>query len=72
MEVEQILDQPADKRAGIRKETFLKGKQKQLEDVIVFITNIIALGRFWVKVNDDYSPIILNILMDIANLLSST
>ena len=67
-----MLDQPADKRAGIRKEAFLKGKQKQLEDVIVFITNIIALGRFWVKVNDDYSPIILNILMDIADLLSST
>jgi len=43
-----------------------------LENVIVFITNIIALGRFWVKVNDDDSPIIFDILMDIADLLSST
>ena len=37
VEVEQILDQPEDKRAGIRKEVFLKGKQKNLEDVIVLI-----------------------------------
>ena len=28
VEVEQMLDQPADKRAGIRKEVFLKGRQK--------------------------------------------
>ena len=72
VEVEQILDQPADKRAGIRKEVFLKGRQKNLDDVIVFIVNIIALGRFWVKVNDDDSPMVLNMLMDIADLLSST
>ena len=55
VEVEQMLDQPADKRAGIRKEVFLKGKQKHLDDVIIFIANIIALGRFWIKVNDDDS-----------------
>ena len=72
VEVKQMLDQPADKRAGIRKEAFLKGKQKKLEDIIACITNIIALGRFWVKVNDDDSHMILNILMDIADLLSST
>ena len=72
MEVEQILDQPADKRAGIRKEVFLKGRQKNLEDFIVLIANIIASGRFWVKVDNDNSSMMLNILMDIADLLSST
>ena len=29
------------------------------------------MGRFWVKVNDEESPIILNILMDIADIISS-
>ena len=67
-----MLDQPADKRSGIRKEMFLKGRQKQLEGVIVLIANIFALRRCWVKVHDDDSLMILNILMDIANLLSST
>ena len=43
-----------------------------MEDVIVLIANIIALGRCWVKVDDDDSPIILNILMDIADLIYST
>ena len=67
-----MLDQPADKRVGIRKEVFLKGRQKHLEDVIVFIANIIALGGVWVKVNDGDSPMVLNILMGIADFLSST
>ena len=71
VEVEQMLDQPAEKRAGIRKEVFLKGRQNTLEDVVVLIANIIALGRFWVQVGGDDSPMILNILLDIADLLSS-
>ena len=37
-----------------------------------FIANIIAMGRFWVKVNDEESPMVLNICMDIADLISST
>ena len=72
VKVEQIIDHPTNKRSGMRKEVFLKRRQKYLDYVIVFITNIIALRRFWVKVDDDDSPMILNILMDIANLLSST
>ena len=71
VEVEQMIDQPAEKRAGIRKEVFLKGRQNNLKDVIVFIANIIALGIFWVKVDGNDSPMILNILLDIADLLSS-
>ena len=66
-----MLEHPTDKRAGIRKEVFLKGRQKNLEDFIVLIANIIASGRFWVKVDNDNSSMMLNILMDIADLLSS-
>ena len=65
------MDQPAEKRAGIRKEVFLRGRQKDLEDVICFIVNIIAMGRFWVKVNDEESLMVLNCCMDIVDIISS-
>ena len=42
-----------------------------MEDVICFIANIIAMGRFWVKVNDEESPMVLNIYIDIADIISS-
>ena len=43
-----------------------------MEYGIILIANIIALGRFWVKLDDDDSPMILNILMDIMDLQQNT
>ena len=46
-------------------------KQENLNDFIIFIVNIIALGRFGVEVYYADSPIILNILIDITDIISS-
>ena len=72
VEVEKIFDQPADKRAGVRKDFFSERKADKFGVCYFLIANIIALGRFWVKVDDDDFPIILNILMDIADLQQNT
>ena len=50
----------------------MKKRQETLGDAITFIANIIVLGIFWVKVEDGDSLMILNILMDIADLISTT
>ena len=64
-----MLDQSTEKKAGIRKQVFLRGRQKDLDDVICFIANIIAMGRFWVKVTDKESPMVLNNFMDNIDLI---
>ena len=72
MEVDQKLDKSAEKRAGMGKQKkTLRGRQETLNNVITFIANITALGRFRVKVKDDNFPMILNILMDITDLIYS-
>ena len=38
VEVDRLLDQPAEKRSSIRKEIFIKGRQETLEDVITLGT----------------------------------
>ena len=72
VEVDQKLDKSAEKRAGMGKQKkTLRGRQETLNNVITFIANITALGRFRVKVKDDNFPMILNILMDITDLIYS-
>ena len=71
VEVDRLLDQPAEKRSSIRKEIFLKGRQESLEDVITFIANITVFARFWIKMNDDTQPLMIQLLTEIADFLSS-
>ena len=46
VEVEKIFDQPADKRAGVRKDFFLKGRQTNLEYVIFLLQTSSYWGDF--------------------------
>ena len=74
IEIDKLLDQPAEKMSRIRKDVFLKGKQEALDDCITFIANIMVFARFWVKIdaNDDTSqPLIIQMLVEIVDLLSS-
>ena len=43
-----------------------------MDDVITFIVNIITLGIFWVKIHYFDSPMILNSLMGITDLITFT
>ena len=74
IEIDKLLDQPAEKRSGIRKDVFLKGKQEVLDDCITFIANIIVFTRFWVEmdINDDTSQaLIIQMFVEIVDLISS-
>ena len=70
-----MLDQPEEKRAIMRKDIFLKGRQESIDDVISFISNITAYTRFWVKMwddNNDDHPLVIEMILKIADCLSSS
>ena len=69
--MDRLLDQPAEKRSSIRKEIFIKGRQETLEDVITFIANINVFARFWIKMDNDKQPLLIQLLNDTADFLSS-
>ena len=74
IEIDKILDQPAEKRSGIRKDVYIKGRQETLDDFIVFCANIIALSRFLVKTNekdDSSQPLIVQMVLEIADVVSA-
>ena len=75
VDVDRMLDQPDEKRAIMRKDIFIKGRQHSIEDIITFIANIQVYSRFWVKIttNDlnDY-PYVIQMFIDVANFLSSS
>jgi len=74
IEIDKILDQPAEKRSGIRKDVFIKGRQETLDDFIAFCANIIALSRFLVKTNekdDSSQPLIVQMILEIADVVSA-
>ena len=54
-EVEQLLDQPQEKRSAIKKDVFTKGRQDNIDDVLTFVANILVFARFWVKMSDNTS-----------------
>ena len=57
--VDRLLDQPDEKRAIMRKDIFIKGRQGNISDVISFIANIVVYARFWVTLpNDEYSDVL--------------
>ena len=73
-EVECLLDQPSEKRAEVKKEVFIKGRQETIDDVIALIANLFAFTRFWVRmdINDLESyPFVLQLLVEIANVIST-
>ena len=75
IEVDRMLDQPEDKRAMMRKDIFIKGNQENLQDVITFIANIVVYTRFWIKLpnnNDSDIPMVIQMLMELADYLSSS
>ena len=72
VEVYRMLDQPEEKRAIMRKDIFIKGRQESIDNVISFISNIIIYARFWVKIWDgtmDDHPLVIEMLMKIADFL---
>ena len=74
VDVDKLLDQPGDKRTSMRKDIFIKGRQESLDDVVSFISNIIAFTRFWVKMwEDDHDdhPMVIEMFLKVADFLSS-
>ena len=73
-EVENMLDQPSEKRASVKKEVFIKGKQETLDDVIAFISNIVIFARYFVKMSKDEKeeqPYFIQLIIEVADFLSS-
>ena len=73
-EVENMLDQPSEKRASVKKEVFIKGKQETLDDVIAFISNIVIFARHFVKMSKDdkeEQPYFIQLIIEVADFLSS-
>ena len=73
-EVESLLDQPSEKRAEVKKEVFIKGKQETVDDVLCLISNLFVFTRFWVRMDIDDTksyPFVLQLLVEVADILSS-
>ena len=69
-----MLDHPSEKRASVKKDVFIKGRQETIDDVVSFIANIIIYARFWVQmspINTDDQPYIIQLLVEIADYISS-
>ena len=73
-EIEDTLNQPLEKRSGVKKDIFLKGKQESLKDVIQFIANVVVFARYWVKMNEELSsqPLIIQMIIEIADYISTS
>ena len=73
-EVEVLLEQPSEKRAAVKKEVYIKGKQETLEDVITFIANIFVFARFWIKMEEDPAthPLVIQMINEVADLISAS
>lgn len=58
----------------MKKDVYIKGHQESINDVISFISNIMIFARFWVKIsNEDHDmPLVLQMLMEIADMLSAS
>ena len=67
IDADRLLDQPNEKRAAVKKDIFIKGRQQSLEDVISFIANLVTFARFFVKER----PLVIIILVELADFLSS-
>ena len=73
-EADAMLDQPSEKRAAIRKDVFIKGRQSSLDDVLAFCGNFIIFARFWSKVDQDShkQPLLVQLFTEVADQISSS
>ena len=73
-EIEDILNQLSERRSAVKKEIFIKGKQKSLKDFISFMVNIVIFARYWVKMEDNASnhPTVLQMIIELANYISTS
>ena len=74
-ELEEMLHQPAERRASVSKTVFIKGRQETLDDVIALLANVMILDRFWVTFdgNDTTTyPYVLRQLSELADVLTTS
>ena len=76
VEVEVTREQLSDKRAGIHKGVFIKGREEMVEDVIVFIANTVCFDRFGIQMTEGdenaYSFVLQFFIQMLDVLLSAT
>ena len=61
------------KRAEVKKEVFIKGKQETVDDVLCLISNLFVFTRFWVRMDiDDVRsyPFVFQLLVEVVDILS--
>ena len=73
-EADAMLDQPSEKRAAIRKDVFIKGRQGTLDDVLAFCGNFMIFARFWSKFDTDShkQPLLVQLFGEVADQISSS
>ena len=69
--MENLLDQPSEKRSAVKKDIFIKGRQGDLPDVTAFVANILTFARFWVKMTDEThtQPTLVQMIVKIADFI---
>ena len=73
-EVESILEHPSEKKSGLRKEVFLKGKQESIEDIVTLAANLRVFGRFWTSKDNNcfhQQPLVITMMEEVAEFVSS-
>ena len=73
-ELEDILEQPSEKRSTVKKEIFIKGRQESIDHVLNFIAHIVVFARFWVKMSEETTsqPTFIQILVEVADYISTS
>ena len=72
VKVDRLLDQPDDKKRAMRKDVFIKGRQDSISDIISFVANIVCFAQFWVKMDQNNTPLVEEMLVEIADFISSS
>ena len=72
--MENLLDQPSEKRSAVKKDIFIKGRQGDLPDVTAFVANILTFARFWVKMTDKThtQSTIIQMIIEIADFITTS
>ena len=61
-EVECLLDQPSERRSGIKKEVFIKGRQEILDKVPTFVANVEDITSY---------PFVFQLFVEVADVILS-
>ena len=68
------MEHPSEKKAGLRKEVFLKGNQESIEDIITLAANLRVFGRFWTSKDNNcfhQQPLVITMMEEVAEFVSS-